>query len=268
MFFIASKIGWLLFQPSTFLIASMLIGLCLLVTSYAALGRRLFRIAGGALAICALTPVGVLLIRPLEDRFPEPPVDQILDPAGVIALGGALDGALTRARGPIALTNAGARATEALALGYHFPGARLVFTGGSGDPAGQGVPEGDLAAEFFSKLGFPPDRTTIERKSRSTFENAIFTRELVKPKPGQRWILVTSAFHMPRAVGVFEKAGFDLTPFPVAYFTSGNSSDYWNCTFAPITALSLVDIAAKEWIGLTVYWLTGRSDSFFPRPKR
>ena len=267
MFFIASKIGWLLFQPSTFLIASMLIGLCLLVTSYAALGRRLFRIAGGALAICALTPVGVLLIRPLEDRFPEPPVDQITDPAGVIVLGGALDGGMTRARGPIALTNGGARATEALALGYHFPGARLVFSGGSGNLGGQGVPEGDVAVEFFTRLRFPPDRTMIERKSRTTFENAVFTRELIQPKPGQRWILVTSAFHMPRAVGVFEKAEFELTPFPVAYFTYGNSSDYWNYTFAPILALSLVDIAVKEWVGLTVYWLTGRSDSLFPHPK-
>ena len=79
----------------------------------------------------------------------------------------------------------------------------------------------DFVIRFFEKLDVPQDRIIVERKSRNTVENAAFTKQLVMPKPGERWLLVTSAMHMPRAVGVFRKAGFAVDAYPVGYQTAG-----------------------------------------------
>jgi uncharacterized SAM-binding protein YcdF (DUF218 family) len=177
----------------------------------------------------------------------------------------ALRSGLTYARGPVALGSSGARATELVALAYKFPEARVAFSGGSADLLGGGISEADVAEIFFSQLGLPRDRVTFERKSRNTYENATFTRELLQPKPIENWVLVTSAFHMPRAVGAFKRAGFSVTPFPVDYFTFGDRGDYLRYTFSPIEALQLTDTAVKEWVGLTIYWLTGKTSEFLPR---
>jgi uncharacterized SAM-binding protein YcdF (DUF218 family) len=265
MYFVASKVAWILLQPSSLLIWGTLIGMALLRTPLAKFGGRLVLIAGSFLAVCALTPLCVVLIRPLEDRFPAHSFDEIQNPKGIIALGGALNASLTRARGPIALGPAGARLTEALALAHYFPKARLVFSGGSADLLGNGIPEGDVAEEFISELGLPMDRVIIERKSRNTFENAQFTFDLVEPQPGDVWILVTSAYHMPRAVGSFERAGFKIAAYPVDYFTFGDQRDYWAYTFAPLKSLPMIDTAVKEWVALTIYWIFGKTTDFLPR---
>ena len=173
MAFIGSAISGMLVPPSAVLMGCTLLGLVLLRTSFARSGRRLALIAGSALAICALSPLCVALVRPLKDYFPALSIDQIDNPTGIIALGGALNAPVTRARGPIALGTSGARATEAMALAYRFPKARLVFSGGSG--------EGDVARNLISQLGIPMNRVTIEGNSRTTYENAAFTRRLVEP---------------------------------------------------------------------------------------
>jgi uncharacterized SAM-binding protein YcdF (DUF218 family) len=268
MYFLISKLGWLILQPSSLLLWATVLGALLTRTTLASFGRPLARVAGSLLAFCALTPFCVVLIRPLEDRFPARSFDEIENPTGIIALGGALNASLTRARGPIALGSSGARVTEALAMAFHFPNARLVFSGGSGDLLGGGISEGEVAEDFFSELGLARERLMVERKSRNTFENAQFTRALVRPKPGDVWVLVTSAFHMPRAVAAFESAGFNVTPCPVDYYTFGDPLDYWTYTLAPFRALPLIDTAVKEWVGLTVYWLSGKTTDFLPAAVR
>jgi uncharacterized SAM-binding protein YcdF (DUF218 family) len=268
MYFVLSKIGWLLLQPSTLLFTATLIGALLMATPLARFGRWLALIAGSLLAICALTPLCVVLDRPLENRFPARSLDAVPNPTGIIALGGAFNAQVTRARGPIALSTAGSRVTEAAALALRFPKARLIFTGGSANLIGKEIAEGDVAEEFFSELDVPKDQVTIERKSRNTFENAEFVRALVEPKAGEKWILITSAFHMPRAVASFEKAGFDVTPHPVDYLTRGTLKDYWDYTFSPVAALQLIDTAAKEWVGLAVYRLSGKTAEFLPKAKQ
>ena len=131
---------------------------------------------------------------------------------------------------------------------------------------GGGISESEVAAQLLKELGLPAPRLRLEPRSRNTSENAIYARDLLKPKPGERWVLVTSASHIPRAVGCFSKAGFHVIPYPVDYFTFGDERDYWIYTFAPLAALNIFDIATKEWIGLTVYWLSGRTNEFFPSP--
>jgi uncharacterized SAM-binding protein YcdF (DUF218 family) len=273
MFFVLSKIGWSLIQPSFVLIAITVLGTCLLLTPLRRLSRVLSIGGGVTLGICAFTSIGTLLLRPLEDRFPFPDIDNIPEPAGIIVLGGGLAiGRSTQVSGnsitgPIVLGPAGERATEGMALARRFPNARLVFSGGSADLMGGGIPEGDIARAFYSRLGLPDGRLTIERRSRNTIENAQFSKKLLEPKPNEYWILVTSAAHMPRAVAVFRKATFSIVPYPVDYHTNGDASDFAYFSFSPIDNLSNIDIAAKEWIGLMVYWQTGHTNEFLPDPK-
>ena len=240
------------------LIFATLLVLVLTHTPPARLGRRLATIAGGTLLLYTLTPLCVLLIRPLEDRFPSIGLEQLREPKGIITLGGVLNPELTRARGPIALSDSGARLTEALAIANRFPHAQLVFAGRS---------EGEVARRFAAELGLPPERLTIEPLSRNTFENAQFAHALVEPKPGQRWILVTSASHMPRAVGSFRKAGFDVTPYPVDYFTLADSRDYWNYTFAPLSALSRSTSRLRSGLGSSYIGRPERPTNFYPLAK-
>ncbi len=106
----------------------------------------------------------------------------------------------------------------------------------------------------------------LEPRSLSTAQNAAFTRDLLMPQPGQRWLLVTSASHMPRAVGSFRRAGFPVIPYPVGYTTSGLPDDYWTIRFDASTSLVRADVALHEWLGLIAYWLTGRTDALLPGP--
>ncbi|MEQ1717489.1 MAG: YdcF family protein, partial [Hyphomicrobium sp.] len=183
---------------------------------------------------------------------------------GIIILGGFEDGWVTAGRGGLALNEAAERLTEGLRLARQLPEARVVFTGGVGQLMAS-ADAADAVDTYLTQAGIAPTRIVIENKSRTTFENAVLTRAFIDPKPGERWLLVTSAFHMPRAVGAFRSAGFDILPFPVDFRTRD-----WGDVFVPYSSvpdgLKRADVAAKEWAGLFAYWLTGRSSSIFPGP--
>jgi uncharacterized SAM-binding protein YcdF (DUF218 family) len=148
-----------------------------------------------ALAAFLFTPLGALLLRPLEDRFPQPPAE-MLSPTGIIVPGGASDAEKSEARGQVYLNSDAARKTAGIELVRRYPAARLVFSGGS---------EAISAKRLWFSLGVPGERMIFEDKSRNTWENAVFTRDLVKPKKGEAWLLATSAWHMPRSAGIFRR---------------------------------------------------------------
>lgn len=263
MFFVASKLIWFVLQPSTALVL-------LLVAGIIAIGFG--RTRGGLISIIAATaglvvggvlPLGVLMMLPLEDRFqrvePDGPV------TGIIVLGGGIDQAVGAARGITSLTDAGDRLTAAVELARRFPDARLVFTGGIASLTPDGPTESDAARKFFEEMGLPPARLTVEDKSRDTAENARFTKAMIDPKPGERWLLVTSGWHMPRSVGAFRAAGWSVIPWPVDYRSAGRQ-DLFGLMPRVSFGLTMVDIAAKEWIGLLAYRLVGRTDALFPGP--
>lgn len=264
MFFTISKIFWLIAEPITLAITIGILGLVLWFTRFARLGRALAAFAILALAAGLLTPAGALLLRPLEDRFPQPPAN-LPEPAGIIVLGGALDTEKSAARGQVYLTADAARMTAGIELMRRYPAARLVFAGGWGGLLDKGQAEAIGAKEFWLSLGVPAERIALEDKSRNTWENALFTRDLVKPKKGEIWLLVTSAWHMPRSVGIFRRIGFDVVPYPVAYRTWGNERDF-SPVPAPVDRAIMLDCAVREWIGLLAYRLTGKTDAFFPGP--
>jgi uncharacterized SAM-binding protein YcdF (DUF218 family) len=243
MSFILPKLAEMLLRPSMLLLLCALAGLALRRPALAWLG------VAGLLAV-VLLPLGELLLRPLEDRYPRPPPPARVD--GVVVLGGALEQDIFADRGIPSLNGAAERMTELAALAQRYPHARLVFTGGSGHLLPEAATEADDARALFTALGVPPARMTYESASRTTWENAVFTRRLAAPKPGETWLLVTSAMHMPRALGTFRAAGWDPLPWPVAYKTLHQGFRWEE---EPGERIGLFDAAAHEWLGLLAYRL-------------
>ena len=153
-----------------------------------------------------------------------------------------------------------------MVLAKRYSQARVFYTGGSASFTDATSTEALQGQKLMSQMGIAPERITIEDKSRNTDENARFTAAIVHPQPSQRWIVVTSAFHMPRAMGVFEKAGFRPIAYPVAFRTRGRWPDDLRLRFDPTRNLRNFEIAVHEWIGLIAYWASGRSDHLFPSP--
>jgi uncharacterized SAM-binding protein YcdF (DUF218 family) len=264
MFFVLSKTLGVFIVPSNFIIASGALGLGLIFSKRRRVGRWLLACCIAALLICGMSPIGALMLLPLESRFP-PWKPEMGDPAGIIVLGGGVDPEMTTARGTPAINSSGARIVVAAELANRYPKARLVYVGGNSSLRSANFSEADVAEGIFKNLGIREDRVQLERKSRNTDENVRFSMQLVDPKPGERWLLVTSAFHVPRAMGLFRKAGFTVDPYPVDWRTSGWSDAY---TFQSdwTTGIDLTDTAAHEWLGLIAYRLTGKIDELFPSP--
>ena len=263
MFFYASKLLWAVAVPSTFLTLLALAGVAL-APRFRAVGLTLAAIGVLGLLVGGLSPVARLLLNPIENRFPVFTDDGgHID--GVIVLGGAELPAITEARGQPAFQESGERMMALADLARRYPQARVVFSGGSSDIAPSGkVSESDVVRQVLPQLGIDPSRVMFEGQSRNTAENARLSRDLVQPKPGERWLLVTSAFHMPRAVGCFRAAGFPVTAYPVDFRTPGDAG------LRPFRSvaegLGFLDLAVREWIGLAAYYWTGRSSALLPAP--
>ncbi len=264
MFFILSKTVAFLALPSNLLIVLGLAGLLLLRTRWRRAGQRLAVTSLVLLALIGFLPFGNLLAVSLEQRFP--PWDAARGaPDGIIVLGGAISPDLSAERGETVLGSSAERITVVGKLARLYPNARIVFTGGNASIIPGGRSEADFVLPVFESFNIARERVQLERLSRNTAENAVFTKQLVQPKPGERWLLVTSAQHMPRAVGCFRHVGFPVEAYPVDWRTGG-----WKNLLRPAFTLSgglgRTDRAVREWIGLLVYRLTGRTGEFFPGP--
>jgi uncharacterized SAM-binding protein YcdF (DUF218 family) len=264
MFFIVSKLVWFVFAPVNFLVLLSVLGLILWLFGRIRLGRAFACTGIFALAICCFSPLGAIVTAPLEDRFPVPPKN-VPAPTGIIVLGGALDGQLTKTRGQPSLMEGAARLTAGVELARRYPQSRLIFTGGSGSLTREVEGEAEGVHELWLALGVPDQQMSFEDASRNTWENAVFTRDLVAPKPGEHWLLVTSAWHMPRAMGIFRHVGFDVTAYPVDFLTYGDARDF-TPTPAVLDQLAMLTFAIHEWVGLVAYRLTGKTDALFPSP--
>jgi uncharacterized SAM-binding protein YcdF (DUF218 family) len=179
-------------------------------------------------------------------------------------LGGTVNQFVSAYRGQPALTDGAERLTEAVGLARRFPDARVVFSGGSGIVARQDLKEAEVARTFFAQMGVDPARLTFESQSRNTYENAVFTRDQVGPKPGERWLLVTSATHMPRAMGCFRAAGWTVEAYPVDFSTAGMGN--LGPSFDMTGGLESLSAALREYMALAVYRVLGRTKSLFPAP--
>lgn len=264
MFFIASKVLWFFTAPVNLLLAAALAGAAISAGRHARAGRRIAIASTALLILIGILPVGALLIAPLEDRFP-PPDAAMAPPYGIIVLGGAIDDQLGRIRHQVILDEGATRLTEAVALSRRFPQARVVYTGGSNSLSDSQTTEAHDGGLLLTALGVDPDRILLEDRSRNTDENARFTRDLVHPESSQVWLLVTSAYHMPRSMGLFRKAGFNVVAYPVDYRSPGGAGG-WRLSNEAWRGLRLLDVALHEWVGLVAYYASGKIDALFPGP--
>ena len=259
-----SKTLGVMLLPTNFLIGVGLFGAILLATRFTSLGRKLLIASVVLLAICGFSPLGKLVLYPLESRFP--PWDAAQGaPDGIVVLGGSIDPDLSAAHGVPVLKGAVDRVIAAAALAHRYPNARIIFSGGSGNLISGDAREADYASAVFESLGVPNQRLTMERRSRNTQENAEFSKAIAAPKSGERWLLVTSAYHMPRSVGLFRKAGFAVEPYPVDWRVGGRA-DILTFSILSLEGLDRVDTGIREWIGLAAYWISGQTREFFPGP--
>jgi uncharacterized SAM-binding protein YcdF (DUF218 family) len=262
MFFILSKILWFFASPLHLLLLGLILGL--IYAPRKKFGRPLALASTIALALVALSPISALLLRPLEDRFPRQP-QAMEPPKGIIVLGGAVDERIANTRGQTSLNDAAERMTEAVALSRLYPQAKLVFSGGTSALVHTEVREAQVARKLWSELGVPEDHMIFEDESRNTWENAEYTQMLVHPGHDERWLLITSAFHMPRAMGIFRALGMNPVAYPVDFRTYGTWEDLRPPGDSTL-AIRNFDIALREWLGLVAYRLSGKSDALFPGP--
>jgi uncharacterized SAM-binding protein YcdF (DUF218 family) len=189
-----------------------------------------------------------LLVFPLEARFPAwwKTLNQQVD--GIVVLGGFhLDSRVLREWSGIP-PEMSERIVETARLSQLYPDARVLYSGAGG--------EAMIIKEVFVRLGIASERIMIEDQSRNTAENAKFSKEIAAPRPWEKWLLVTSAYHMPRAIGAFRSVGFPVEACPVDFLNER----------AEVGELDYVKLALKEYIGLVVYWISGRSKELLPSP--
>jgi uncharacterized SAM-binding protein YcdF (DUF218 family) len=264
MFFSLSKILGFFAYPSNVLIAIGLLGLVLLLTRFTRLASWLIVTSLVLIAVAGLSPLGNALILPLEQRFP--PWDASRgSPDGIVLLGGMISPDVSAARGAVALNEAAERITVTAELARRYPNVRIVLTGGSNSLIFDEGIEAVFAVRQLEALGVAHDRVAADEQARNTIENAVFSRLVANPKPGERWLLVTSAYHMPRAMAVFRAAGFPVEAYPVDWRTRGPIDMVR--PFASLgDGLRRTDTAVHEWAGLLAYRLTGKTADLFPAP--
>lgn len=262
-FFWGSKIAWLFFSPDSFLVLIVISCLILLWAKAYQKARAMVFILSVTILIIAVFPLGDWLIYPLEKRFPtQTEFPSHID--GIIVLGGAENIFTSFVRQQVELNQASERFFAFIRLARKYPDAKHIYTGGTGDPLLQEYKGSDVAKKLFEEQGLDTSTLLFESLSRNTFENAVFTKKMINPGSGENWILITSASHMPRSLGIFHKTGWKVIPYSVDHYT--NPEALFRITWNFSGNLTMLNTALKEWTGLLVYYLTGKTSQLFPGP--
>jgi len=260
-FFSLSKWLWLLFSPTHLLLWALLAAWLLLLAGRRRRGLQLLTLLLGFLMLLTWLPIGDGLLYPLESRFSAPSrLPERVD--GILVLGGSVQAELGGYWKEVELNEAAERLTRFIELARQYPQAQLIFTGGSASLR-PGLPtEAEQVRPLFERAGIG-DRVRYEHRARNTQENALFSRQLARPQPGEHWLLITTAFHMPRAVGVFCRQGWALQPIPVDHRSMPEQ------LLRPrpdlLAHLNNLQVALHEWLGLIAYRLSGKTSALLPR---
>lgn len=261
LFFWLSKTGWALASPGSLLVLATLAVWLLLKLKAVRAARLLAGLSALALTLIALFPIGEWLLYPLESHFTHnPALPDNID--GIVVLGGSVDPVKSASWNQVEVRATAEREFAFLALARRYPQARLVFTGGSGSLNKQAYKEAEWTRKLFAQQGMDLTHVIFESDSRNTYENALYSKQLLNPAPDENWLLITSAFHMPRAMGVFCKAGFPVIAYPVDHWALRGNLLRIEWDFA--SNFYDLNIALQEWVGLLVYRLTGKTTGLLP----
>lgn len=261
LFFWLSKIVWLVISPDIVLVILTLGGIVLLFFNAQKKAKIVLGFAGLCMIAIAVFPIGQWLLSPMEKRFPtNPELPDKVD--GVIVLAGAEDTYKSAMWNQVELGSAAERIFTFMQLMKRYPDAVHLFTGGTGRLTRQDYKSTDVVRQLFQDLGLDVSKILFEADSRNTYESGKYSRELIKPKAGENWVLITTAFHMPRSVGVFEKQGWSVIPYPVDHYTLPDNGFDLSLNF--LGNLGDLKMAVREWVGLMAYYATGKTSAFFP----
>lgn len=261
IFFLASKIIWLLISPENVLLILVGISLFLFYMGKDKLAKTSLSIVTGLFIIVSFFPIGEWLLYPLESRFETNPVlpDKV---NGIIVLSGAEDAERSHLWKQVELGSAAERDFAFLRLVRKYPNAKHVFTGGAGSLIQQDYKAADVAQTLFNQQGIDTSKVIFERESRNTYENVIYSKKIVTPIKNENWVLITTSWHMPRSVGIFCKTEWPVIPYPVDHQTKKNN--LFRINFNLLGNLLMLKTAIKEWVGLLAYYLTGKTTSLLP----
>ena len=263
-FFLASKIIWALISPDSLIVILGVSAWIAAIFKWQKISRMLLASCTLLLLLIGFFPVGEWLIAPLENRFTS---NTALprDVDGLIVLGGPIDPKMSNIWQQTEFGRAAERLTGFLYLASLYPNAQLVFTGGNGSVTEQEFKAAEMARILFEQLGLTERAVIYESESRNTFENTRNSKTLVSPQEGESWLLITSAFHMPRSVGVFCQEQWVVQPYPVDHYSK--KGELLRLQFAFSDNLSVLRIAIREWVGLIAYRLSGKTKQFLPGEK-
>ena len=254
-----SKIATRFVEPGNILAVLLALGLVLQWLGFR-IGLWLASAAAASFLCVIFLPIDQWLAQPLENRFPRAREPAHID--GILVLSAGQQRSISVRRGIPVQHFAGGDMIAAAELMRRHPEARLVFTGGSAFGGGTAA---DVAREIFDQLGVDQSRATYEAEARDTWENLLFSQKLVRPKPAETWLLVASALHMPRAMGVAQRLDWLIAPWPTDFLTPAGDG--------PATSrrslgrnLATIDTTVHEWLGLLVYRIVGKTAALFPAP--
>jgi uncharacterized SAM-binding protein YcdF (DUF218 family) len=260
-FFYSSKFIWMVISPDSLFVFLLLVTACLLFWGYHVYARRILVGLTIAVVFLSLFPVGSWMLYPLESRFkhnPELPAQ--ID--GIIVLGGSIDSETSSAWQQLEINYSGERLTSFIELARRYPEAQLIFTGGNAS-VNRGKPtEASILNLHLHKLGLAFERIQFENQAKNTAENAYYTHQMVNPSSDSKWLLITTAFHMPRSIGVFCQNNWPIIPYPIDHQT--NPDKLLDIDFALLEHAINFQKAVHEWTGLIAYYLTGRISDIFP----
>jgi uncharacterized SAM-binding protein YcdF (DUF218 family) len=261
--FIFGKLVWAALQPDNLLMLCLLAGVLLYLLSRGRRGKVLVGLSALGFALLAVAPIGPAMLLTLEQRFSRPAhLPERID--GILLLGGAVNPALSLSYRETVFNSAIARVLAGVALARRHPEAKLVLVSGEGNFFLVGYSEARATLAFVADEGIAPARILLEEKSRSTRENAVYAKEMIRPATGENWVLVTSAYHMPRAIASFEGVGWSAIPYPVDFKIDPRTG--LSANFNLLDGLSAATLAGKEWVGLVGYRLMGWTRELYPAP--
>jgi uncharacterized SAM-binding protein YcdF (DUF218 family) len=254
---------WAALQPGNLLLLCLLTGILLFAISRGRRGTVLIGLSAVGFLLLAIVPIGPAMLLTLEERFPRPAaLPEKID--GIIVLGGAVEPAISLSYGETVFNGSVARVLSGVALARRHPEAKLVLVSGEGSFFPVGFAEARATLWFVVEQGIDPARVVLEERSRSTHENAVYAKEMIRPTRGETWILATSAYHMPRAVASFDAVGWNVIPYPVDYKVDPKTG--LRANFSLLDGLSASTLAGKEWVGLVGYRAVGWTRELFPAP--
>jgi len=264
MYFIFAKIFGIVVVPSNLIIFAFVLSGFFAFFRFRLFASVLFLIGISALLLGVISNLPSRALEKLEAVFPrchDNPT--VLD--GIVVLGGATSIVPSKIWDRLIVNDAGNRLIVMADFARRYPDAKIVFAGGYGSMFGTPMSEADIIAKHISVLGLSPDRVMFERKSRNTIENAAYTKEIIDPKPDEKWLLVTSAYHMPRAYGMFRKLGFPVEACASDYQTAPGYDEF-TLNFDVGERLRILNLVTREYLALFAALLFGYTDEFLPGP--